>query len=112
MASLSGQAGGLIDDNTLRLPVPGDHGLRIISPSVLELTMITAKEPDPAPVAEWNFVGPNYQFHPPALTDFVVTVGGRRVDITATGFKRRAAIDDEVGGSFGNLIQRSQEVGE
>jgi hypothetical protein len=89
-ASLSGQAGGLIDDNTLRLPVPGDHGLRIISPSVLELTMITAKEPDPAPVAEWNFVGPNYQFHPPALTDFVVTVGGRRVDITATGFKRRA----------------------
>jgi hypothetical protein len=79
-----------MDDTTLRLPVPGDHALRIISPSVLELTMITTKEPDPAPVTTWNLVGSNYQFHPPALTDFVVTVGGRRIGITAIGFKRRA----------------------
>jgi hypothetical protein len=88
--SLSGQPGGLVNDNTLRLPGPGDHGLRIISPSVLELTMITTKEPDPAPLTMWNLVGPDHQFIPPAFTDFVVTVGGRRVDITAIGFKRRA----------------------
>ncbi len=90
MVSQGGHAEGLPDEGTLRLPMLGDHGLRIISPSMLELTMITGKQPDPAPVTEWNLVGPGHQFLPPATTALVVTVGGRRVDLTAIGFKRRA----------------------
>ncbi len=100
---MGGQAGGLPEDDTLRLPVPGDHGLRVISPSVLELTMITTKEPDPAPVTEWNLVGSDHEFRPPAFTDLVVTVGGRRVGITAIGFKRRVL--------YASLASRDLRIG-
>ena len=33
---------------TLRLPKPGDYEFNILAPDVLELTLITTKEPDPA----------------------------------------------------------------
>jgi len=45
----------LSDDASLTLPAVGSYQLRIITPSVLELTLITKKDPDPAKLETWNF---------------------------------------------------------
>src|SRR5690606_3094480 len=51
LSSQSGFAQRLItDDNPLVLPEVGDYRLRILSSTVLELTLITTKQPDPARV--------------------------------------------------------------
>src|SRR3954464_11006782 len=43
------------DDAPLQMPAPGAHQLRVLSPTLLELTLITTKQPDPSPVEQWNF---------------------------------------------------------
>lgn len=77
------------DEHPLQMPMPGAHELRVLSPSVLELTLINTKEPDPATVAEWNFIGNNGQAHLPGTNKFAVSVGGKADSVTAVGFKRR-----------------------
>ncbi|HKQ38174.1 MAG TPA: glycoside hydrolase family 9 protein [Verrucomicrobiae bacterium] len=77
-------AGLLTDDQPLELPRVGDHQLRIISPDTLELTLITTKEPDPAPITTWNFAAKI-----PAASEFQVSVGGKQVPVKSVGFKRR-----------------------
>lgn len=66
------------------MPAVGDHQLRILSPDTLELTLITTKEPDPAPVTVWDFAGKL----PPA-SDFQVLSSGKPVAVKSVGFKRR-----------------------
>jgi hypothetical protein len=78
------------DYSGLRQPKPGDHTLHVLSPNLLELQLVTKKEPDPAPVSQWNFVDVNNVFHPPALSEFTVTVDGAPVAVQGIGFKRRA----------------------
>ncbi|MDB6017943.1 MAG: hypothetical protein JWR19_2432, partial [Pedosphaera sp.] len=41
------------DSNPLRMPSVGDHQLRLITPTLLELELITTKNPDPAPATVW-----------------------------------------------------------
>ena len=77
------------DYTNLQLPKPGDHTLHVISPTVLELKLITKKDPDPAPVGMWNFVDGGFQFKPPAVSEFVVTVNGQNVAVSSVGFRRR-----------------------
>lgn len=79
------------------LPV-GAHGLRVLSPSVIELWLVATKPPD-GPVDQWEFL---YLFSPegaggpglmlPALSAFRVMVSGAPEPVTAEsiGFKRRA----------------------
>src|SRR5688572_26608836 len=76
------------DSNPLELPALGSHGLRAISPTVLELTLITTKKPDPAGVTDWNFVA-NFKLTPPGVSEFVVSSGGQQIPVQAVGFKRR-----------------------
>lgn len=73
-------SGDPIDDTGLGLPHPGDYGLHILSPSVLECTLIDSPGPDdpPADLAAT---------FPPA--DFRVTVGDEPVAVTKIGYKRR-----------------------
>lgn len=78
------------DYTGLRLPKAGDHTLHVLSPTLLELQLVTKKDPDPAPVPQWNFVDVNNQFHAPSLSEFHVTVDGTSVPVQAVGFKRRA----------------------
>lgn len=89
--SLSLRAAELIisDDSPLQMPPPGAHQLRVLSPSVLELTLITTKQPDPATVQEWNFIGADGQPHLPTAADFAISVDGKTDSVTAVGFKRR-----------------------
>ena len=73
-SALRGQLREDVDAQSLRLPAVGDSTLRILSPSILELTLISAaaKGPPEAPL-------------------FGVTVGGIRAEVAAVGAKRRVA---------------------
>ncbi|MGI8967111.1 MAG: glycoside hydrolase family 9 protein, partial [Limisphaerales bacterium] len=79
----------LTDSNPLQMPEVGSYGLRILSPTLLELTLITGKQPDPATVTTWNFVDGYKQLYAPAPSAFVVTAGGQTVGVQSVGFKRR-----------------------
>jgi hypothetical protein len=63
-----------VDTQSLALPAVGDCSLRILSPTLLELTRISA-DPDGRPV-------------PPA---YQVTVGGRQAAVAAVGERRRVS---------------------
>ena len=77
------------DSEPLRLPAVGACQLRIITPTLLELTLITTKPPDPAPVRKWNFVGAQGEAHLPLPGQFAVWAGTNRFQVVKVGFKRR-----------------------
>ena len=87
-ATKSGTASALPAENVLALPAIGDQQLRVLTPTLLELTLITTKEPG-APPAEWNFVGENFKLQLPAPSEVVVKVNGKTVTVKTLGFKRR-----------------------
>ena len=82
-------ASTLIDDSALALPKVGDHSLRILSPTLLELRRINSKAPDPARVDAWDFVNSSGQLQTPPVSQFAVTVNGQSVAVQSVGFKRR-----------------------
>jgi hypothetical protein len=79
----------LSDDQPLRLAPVGSYQLRILSPELLELTLVTTKEPDPAPVKQWDFVDANGQPHLPAPGDFLVSANNQPIAVQTVGFRRR-----------------------
>ena len=76
-------------ENTLAMPAVGWQQLRVLSPSLLELTLISTKPSIQAPAAEWNFIGENFKLQLPPTSDFSVTVNGQPVAVAGIGFKRR-----------------------
>src|SRR5579872_6483363 len=79
----------LSDDEPLLLPPVGSYQLRILTPTLLELALVTTKAPDPAPTVEWGFVDPNGQAQLPSASYFQVLAGGHAVSVQTVGFKRR-----------------------
>lgn len=79
----------ITDENPLALPSVGAHGLRILSPTVLELTLIGSKQADPAVPSVWNFVNGDQSLSLPGLASFVVKADGVVLPVTQIGFKRR-----------------------
>jgi hypothetical protein len=77
------------EQNPLRLPEIGDSSLYVLSPTVLELTLVTTKQPDPAGVIDWNFTQGKSLNLPPANA-FVVRADGKEIAVSEVGFKRRA----------------------
>lgn len=89
-AQSSGASGlPLSDTNPMALPEVGSYGLRALSPTLLELTLINSKDPEPSAIQSWNFVGANFTPNLPPASDFVVTANGTQVSIAQVGFKRR-----------------------
>src|SRR5438034_1070564 len=78
----------LPDEPTLELPMVGTLQLRVLAPTVLEVTLITTKAPDPAQVGRWNFVSTNGDPHLPDAKQFRVTVAGQEIPVQKVGFKR------------------------
>lgn len=78
----------LSDDQPLLMPPVGSYQLRILSPALLELTLITSKAPDPSPVRQWNFLDSNGQAHLPNASEFVVMAGTNAIPVRQVGFKR------------------------
>jgi hypothetical protein len=79
----------LRDDQPLRLPPVGAYQLRILSPRLLELTLVTAKLLNPAPIAQWDFVDARGKARLPAAGEFAVSANGHPIQINRIGFKRR-----------------------
>src|SRR5712671_3925853 len=88
------------DDRPLALPPVGAHQLRVLSPTILELTLVTTKLPDPARPQQWDFVDAKSQLHLPPPAEFSVSVtgpdrddanrsGSHVIPVRAVGFKRR-----------------------
>jgi hypothetical protein len=98
LAASRGQAAGpaptvvtpeQVDGLGLRLPQPGEIALRILAPTLLEVTRIGSKSPDPARVDSWDLADAAGGLHAPAPEQVAVTVAGQGVAVTAVGFKRR-----------------------
>ncbi len=77
------------EEKPLSIPPVGFNRLRILSPTVLELTLITTKQSNSARVEQWDFVGDNGQLNLPPIEEFAVTAGKRTIPVKALGFKRR-----------------------
>ena len=83
------RAAALDDTDPLQLVEIGDHQLRLLSPTVLELMLVTTKEPDPAPLTQWNFVDKEGAAALPPPKEFSVLAGDQSVSVQAVGFRRR-----------------------
>ena len=79
----------LVDYITPHLPNVGDNTLHVLTPRLLELKLITTKQPDPAQATQWNFVDSNFQLSLPSLGSLAVTADGNPLAVAAVGFKRR-----------------------
>ncbi len=80
-----------IDGTSLQLAEVGDSLLRVLSPTLLELKLITTKAPGATTVSAWDFVDASGKFIAPATSKFTVLVGGKAVTVNSVGFKRRVA---------------------
>ena len=80
---------GWTSTNSLATPAVGEHALRVLSPTLLELTLISTQKAQGAPVDRWDFVGPNFAPKFPRASSFKVTVNGKESSIAHVGFKRR-----------------------
>ena len=78
-----------LDYLTLDQPIDGDNALRVVAPTVLELTRLSVKQPNPAAMSVWNFVDGSGNAALPAASEFNVTVNGQPAVVQAVGFKRR-----------------------
>jgi len=92
-----------VADNPLSLPSPGDCQLLILSPTVLELTRITTKEPSPARPTEWDFVDAEGRAHLPAASEFIVVAAETQIAVQTVGFRRRVL--------YAPLAQRDLRIG-
>jgi hypothetical protein len=99
----AGRAVELSDESPLTLPPVGSFELRIISPTVLELTLVTKKDPEPAKLQIWSFVNGRGQAQLPSPNEFLVSAGNQKIEVKAVGFKRRAL--------YAPLKQRDLRVG-
>ncbi len=75
----------------VRVPLAGEHWLRILTPTCLELTLVEAIDKDD-PQWQWNLVSPQGKFETLRADDLIVTVSGKTsaMEIADYGFKRRA----------------------
>jgi hypothetical protein len=78
-----------VDYITPRLPQVGEYGLHVLTPTLLELKLITTTQPGSTQVTQWNFVDPNSQLFLPAPRSFSVTANGQPVAVATVAFKRR-----------------------
>lgn len=72
-----------------QVPLPGSCELRILTPTLLELFLVTEKEPDPARLEVWDFVDAAGKPRLPLPGYFEVSTGTETIPVTEVGFKRR-----------------------
>jgi hypothetical protein len=84
-----GAESGVAESELLRLPEVGSSELRVIAPTVLELTLVTTKKPDPAKVEQWDFVDGSGKPRLPEPSEFKIMVNGKGKLVKTVGFRRR-----------------------
>lgn len=90
----------ITDENSLSLPAIGDHGLRVLSPTVLELTLINTRTSTSGRVNAWDFVNDQFVANLPAPSQFVVKANGATIAVQSVGFKRRPLYAPETPGDL------------
>jgi hypothetical protein len=75
---------------SLTPPEAGPATLRVLAPSLLELSRVILKPPDPARIASWDFATAAGALQLPAPATFNVLLDGQPVMVQRVGFKRRA----------------------
>jgi len=80
---------GITDDTAIYLPKVGDHNLRILSPTLLEICRINSKGADPSRVDSLDLVNTSGVLQALQATQFTVTANGQPVAVQTVGFKRR-----------------------
>ncbi len=78
----------ITDANPLDSPAVGAWRLRVLAPTVLELQVMTTKDPGRSPRV-WDWVDSRRSPRLPPPGDFRVEVGDRRHRVRAVGFRRR-----------------------
>ncbi len=73
----------------MRMPAIGDYGVRVLTPTLIEVTLINSKAKDPASITNWNFVDSSGNLSAPAASEFAVTANGQSIGVQSVGFKRR-----------------------
>src|SRR5580765_7234617 len=87
--SLCAEGARISDDQPLTLPEPASYQLRVLTPSLLELTLITTKKTDTSKIEQWDFLGKDGAAKLPAQTEFAVSIGSKTIPVQQIGFKRR-----------------------
>jgi len=87
--STSAQELIISDAAPLAMPAVGAHQLRILSPTMIELTLITTKESESTPVTQWEFVDSDGKPRLPDGKEFFVQIDGKAASVKSVGFKRR-----------------------
>jgi hypothetical protein len=87
--SLRAADGLLNDDNPLVLPPAGSYQLRVLTPNILELTRVSARNKDDSKPGPWDFVDTAGTSLLPQPTDFTVMADGQTARVRKVGFKRR-----------------------
>lgn len=77
------------DPSSLVLPDIGVHSMTVLSPLVLELTLVNTKGDNPARVPSWEFVQNDYSLVLPDPLRLLVTADSKPIQIASIGFKRR-----------------------
>ena len=75
--------------NPLALPKAGHHELRVLSPTVIELFLVTTKAAQTTPITQWNFALEDGKPNLPSTNAFAVLANNQTVTVTHVGFKRR-----------------------
>lgn len=88
-APISARDFGWTGPNSLGMPRPGEHNLRILSPALLELTMISSRPEAAEALKPWDFVGPEFKLELPPASAFQVLAGDSEIPVLKIGFKQR-----------------------
>lgn len=76
-------------NNPLHLLAPEEYEFRLISPTFLELRLVTSKPEPDSQLKEWDFVTSAGRLKLPPPGEFEVKESGNSVEIVNLGFKRR-----------------------
>src|SRR6478736_1396311 len=71
------------EENPLALPEVGSTTLRLLTPTLLELGLVTTKQAPPAHLTQWTFVTADHQLQAPSPSQFEIQVDGQPVTIQA-----------------------------
>ncbi|HYG34620.1 MAG TPA: glycoside hydrolase family 9 protein, partial [Clostridia bacterium] len=78
----------LTDESPLKLPSVGAYQLRVLTPQVLELSLITTKSAEGKPAGAWDFVNDKGHCRLPDTKAFAVSAGGKTIPVQSVGFRR------------------------
>ena len=77
------------ENRSLEISPIGAQWITVLSPKILQLTLISTKAPDPERVRQWDFIGANSARNLPEPEAFETTVDGQNVPVLRVGFMRR-----------------------